>query len=239
MLVTTKAIVLSKVKLKEADLIVKCYTQNFGIKSYILKGVLKSKRGKIKAAYFQNLSLIEIEANHKNNKELQYLREVKLAYNLITSQTNVIKSTIILFLSEILGNILKEEEENLKLFEFIETSLIWFEEQETYSSFHLVFLLELTKYLGFYPEIEDSEAPYFDLLEGRTTELKIGHYSISGDNLIMFKQVLGIKFDVNKKLNINSKQKQEILDMILLYFELHLDGFKKPRSREVLNQVFS
>jgi len=29
-------------------------------------------------------------------------------------------------------------------------------------------------------------------------------------------------------LDINSNQKRELLDMILLYFKLHLDGFKTP-----------
>lgn len=239
MLVTTKAIVLSKVKYKEADLIVKCYTEEFGVKSYLLKGILKSKKGKLKNAYFQNLALLEIVADHKERRDLHYIKEVKLYQNLTSSQTNILKSSILIFLSEVLSNILREEEQNQQLFQFIETSLIWFEEEGLYSIFHLVFLIELTKYLGFYPEISNPKAPYFDLLEGKTNISKTGHYTISGENLKVFKELLGIKFDVNKKLHVNSKQKQDILDMILLYFELHLDGFKKPRSKEVLNQVFN
>ena len=66
-----------------------------------------------------------------------------------------------------------------------------------------------------------------------------GIYCIKGEKLKHFKLLLGIKFDSNKKLNITNNQKRELLDMILIYFNLHLDGFKKPKSVEVLNQVFN
>ena len=237
--ITTKAIVLSSIRYKDADLIVRCYTEKFGVKSYLLKSVLKSKKGKIKAGYFQPLSILDIEANHNDNRDLQYIKEVKLGYNLSTLQTNIVKSTIAIFLSEILTNILREEEENIKLFEFLKTSIIWSDENQPYPLFHHVFLLELTKYLGFYPDLSKKEKLYFDLLEGEFKDTKSGNYTVFGENLTLLKQLLGIKFDVNKTPKMNSTQKQEILNMILLYFELHLDGFKKPRSLVVLNQVFS
>lgn len=78
MLVASKAIVISKVRFKDNDLIVKCYTEKFGIKSYLVKNALKNKKGKFKAAYFQLLSILEIQADHKNNRSLQYLKDLKL-----------------------------------------------------------------------------------------------------------------------------------------------------------------
>lgn len=65
MLVSTKAIVLSAVKYGDSSLIVKCFTELSGVKSYLVKGVLSAKRGKIKPAYFQPLSQLEVVANHK------------------------------------------------------------------------------------------------------------------------------------------------------------------------------
>ena len=236
--ITTKAIVISKIRYKDADLIVKCYTKKFGIVSYLIRNVLKSKKGKIKASYFQALSLLELEAEHKNNRSLKYIKEAKVSYPLNSIQSNVIKSTISIFLSEVLSNILREEESNKNLYQFIETSIIWFEENEVYPNFHFIFLLELSKYLGFYPELTAKHFDYFDLSEGKFTQSPLSNYCISGENLILFKELLGIKFDVNKTIRMNSVQKQELLNMILLYFELHLDGFKKPKSLEVLSQVF-
>jgi len=237
MQIRTKAVVLSKQRFKDHDLIVKCYTHRYGIKSYILKNILKSKKGKLKPAYFQLFTLLEIEGDHKDSRSLQYIRDVKLSYNTNTIHTNVVKSSIVLFLAEILSGILKEEESNDALFNFIEASIKWFETHDTYSNFHLIFLLELTKYLGFYPDLND-RYDYFDLAEGKYQATNSGIYCISDENLMYLKQVLGIKFDGNKKLQMSGDQKREFLSMILLYFKLHLDGFKEPKSLAILNEVF-
>lgn len=239
MLSSTKAIVLSKLKFRDSDVIVKCYTQEFGVVSFILRNVLKSKKGKLKIAYFQELSLLDLEIDYRDGRSLQYIKELKLSYHYYSVHTNVVKSTIAMFLSELLSNILKEEEEDKGLFQYIETSLIWFDQSEVDASFHLMFLIELTKYLGFYPNVEQIDAEYFDLESGRFQDIDSGKYCITGEKLVFLKELLGIKFDANKKLNITNSQKRELLDMILIYFNLHLDGFKKPKSIEVLNQVFS
>lgn len=240
MIVSTKAIVLSKIKYKDHDLIIKCYTEKFGVISYLVRNALKTKKGKFKAAYFQPLSLLEIQADHKDSRSLQYLRDIKLFVYYNTLHTNVVKSTIAMFISEILSNILKEEEENKLLYSFLETTMIWFDQTSTNTNFHLLFLIELTKYLGFYPEVSNTiNARYFNLEEGKFQAKKHNIYSIDGENLTILKQLLGIKFDDTKMLQITSSQKREFLNMILLYFKLHLDGFKHPKSLSILNQVFS
>ena len=138
-----------------------------GIKSYIIRNALKSKRVKIKPAYFQLLSLIQIEADHKDSRTLHYLKEVRLYKPYDSLHTNIFKSTVLLFLSEILSMILNEEEANLPLFEYIETTLLWFDTIENTSIFHHQFLMGLTKFLGFNPDIQNSELPFFNLQEGK------------------------------------------------------------------------
>ena len=69
MVVTTKAIVLSAIKYGDSDLIVKCYTEK-GIKSYLLKRILKAKRGKLKVSYFQPLTQLELVASHNEKGRL-------------------------------------------------------------------------------------------------------------------------------------------------------------------------
>ena len=238
MYITTPAIVLNKLRYNESDLIVKCFTRESGLKSYILKGILKAKKSKLKAAYFQPFSLLEIEANHKPGRSLNYIKEVKIYQPTPSIQGEIIKSTVAIFLTEILSNVIREEEKNEGLFEYLETAITWFENHHSYPQFHLMFLLELTRYLGFYPAIYHSK-PYFDLQEGRSTSENFSPYTCSTENLTLLKQALGIKFDANKKVQMNSSQKQGFLDMILLYFKLHLDGFKEPKSLAVLNQVFA
>jgi len=239
MQVSTKAIVVSKLRYKDHDLIVKCFTEQFGIKSYLLKNALKSRKGKFRPAYFQPLTIIDIEAEHKDNRSLHFLKDIKIQNNLESIHTNIIKSTIALFLSEILSIVLKEEEKNQSLFNYLETALVWFNENEADTNFHYIFLIELTKYLGFYPDNNQSNLSYFNLEDGKFYENKSGSYFISGKSLTLFKQLLGIKFDVNKSARFKPTQKLEFLNMILLYFKLHLDGFYNPKSVTVLNQVFN
>ena len=70
MLVSTKAIVLSKLKFKDNDVIVKCYTKEFGVKSYLLRNILKSKKGKLKIAYFQELTILDLETDQRDGRSL-------------------------------------------------------------------------------------------------------------------------------------------------------------------------
>jgi len=238
MQVSTKAIVVSKIRYKDNDLIVKCYTERFGIKSYLIKNALKTRKGKFKPAYFQPLTIIDIEAEHKDNRSLHFLKDIKIQNNFESIHTNVIKSTIAMFLAEVLSIVLKEEEENTSLFDYLETSLIWFDENKVDSNFHYMFLIELTKYLGFYPETNKFDRSCFNLEDGKFYDNKKGRYFIEGENLTLFKQLLGIKFDADKSVVFKPNQKQEFLNMILLYFKLHLDGFYQPKSASILNQVF-
>ncbi|MCX7546436.1 DNA repair protein RecO [Xanthomarina sp. F1114] len=239
MLTTTNAIVLSKIKYRDNDLIVKCYTQKYGVVSYILRNVSSSKKGKSKTAYFQLLSQLQLVVFHKNNRSLQEVKEVKTHYMYTSLQTHVIKSSIVFFLAEVLSSTLKEEEVNQNLYSYLETTLQWLDTNSEYANFHLLFLLRLTKYLGFYPEMATNNENWFDLTEGTFQNDKTNMYAITGENLILLKQLLGINFDALNAIKINSNQRQAFLKMMLLYFELHLEGFKKPQSLQIFNQVFN
>ncbi|MBR9845055.1 MAG: DNA repair protein RecO [Algicola sp.] len=239
MLQKNKAIVISKVKYRDNDLIVKCFTEQNGLVSYLIRGALKSSKGSSKAVYFQLLSQLQIEENFKANQTLQYIKEVKVDFIYRSIHTNVYKSSIAMFLAEILSTVLKEEEQNTSLYQYLETTLKWLDYQEDYSNFHLLFLLNLTQYLGFYPESTTSDAPYFNLSNGLFETQKSNMYSVSGENLTLLKRLLGINFDDLKTIKMSSKQRQSFLTMLLLYFELHLGSFKKPKSLQVFNQVFN
>lgn len=239
MLISTNAIVLSKLKYRDSDLIVKCYTEQLGVVSFLLRGVLKNKKGNSKKAYFQLLSQLQLEIIYKENRSLQVIKEVKLNHLYTSLHSNILKSAIVMFLAEVLSNTLKEEEQNNLLFSYIETTLLWLDVHSEYSNFHLLFLLNLTKYLGFYPEELNKEYNYFNLLDGKFEIKEKGKYSIYGENLTLLKTLLGTTFDGLSSVKINAKQRQSFLSMILLYFELHLGSFKTPKSLQIFNQVFS
>lgn len=239
MLVSTNAIVISKLKYGESDLIVKCYTQHYGMLSFLLRGVLKSKKGAVQTAYFQSLSQITLVVDYKANRSLHTIKEVKINHLYTTLHTNVVKSAVVMFLSEVLSSTLKEEEQNETLFSYLENTLLWFDSHEAYSNFHLLFLLKLTKYLGFYPETNNMAFDYFNLQDGKFELKSSSKYAISGENSALIKTLLNIGFDNLSEIKITSKQRQSFLKVLLLYFELHLGSFKTPKSLQIFNQVFS
>lgn len=239
MQVTTKAIVLSSLKYSDTSLIVRAFTASDGLKSYLLKGILTSKKAKLKPAYFQPLMQLEIVANHRNKGTLESLREAKVDYHYQSLHTDITKNAMTLFLAEMLGNSIHEEERNQGLFEFLQASLQWLDTHDEISNFHIFFLIELTKYLGFYPDTNQMQASCFDLLEGEFTDTPSLNPIITGENLNYFRIFLGINFDRINTVRMKKTNRQELLKSLVLYFELHLQGFRKPRSLAILNEVFS
>jgi DNA repair protein RecO (recombination protein O) len=237
MLIKTKVIVLSTVKYQEKSVIVKCFTKTDGLKSYFVRDAFSSKKGNQKMAYFQPLTLLEIEANHKNKGTLEHFKEIKLATTFQTIPLNVVKSTIVMFLSEMLNNSIQEEERNEPLFIFIENALIWLDHHDQIANFHLVFLLEITKFLGFYPDTSNlNESPLFDMSSGVFSTLPHPG-ALTEHETNLFKKLLVLKFDTDQK-SFNSIERQLLLKILIAYYGLHLDGFRKPKALEVLKEVF-
>ena len=237
MLVKTKAIVLSSLKYQEKSLIVKCFTESDGLKSYFVPSAYSNKKVNQKIAYFQPLTLIEIEANHKNKGTLEHFKEIRLAHSYHSINTNVVKSTIVIFLSEILHHAIKEEEKNQSLFSFLETALLWFDTHQETTNFHLILMMEVTKYLGFYPDLTELDFPYFDIKEGCFTPFQRIN-SLTEHETHLFKRLLQLKFDSDQKI-FAGIERQLLLKILLDFYTLHLDGFKKPKSLDVLTEVFS
>ncbi len=239
MQIKTKAIVISTLKYGEADVIAKCFTQEKGLVSYMLKGIRKSKRAKLRMSMFQQLSLIEIEAFHKENKNLQYLREVKLYNPYQNLQSNVYKSSMVMFISEVIKNCIQEEEKNEALFQFLNDSCIYLDKAEHFKNFHLHFIVKLTKYLGFYPDNQSKDFPYFDMQNGVFQLKEYSSYSFNDSNSALLKLLMSSEYyDDSQDISLNQDRRKHFLDFMMLYFEMQLQGFKKPKSLEVLQQIF-
>lgn len=237
MQVKTKAIVISALKYQEKSLIVKCFTLSDGLKSYFVRDAFASRKSNQKIAYFQPLTILEIEAIHKNKGTLEHFKEIKLATTFQTIHSDVVKSTIVMFLSEMLHHSIHEEEKNEPLFLFLETALLWLDHHEETANFHLILLLEITKYLGFYPDTSDSDGPFFEMTEGVFTPFH-AISSLSEHETNLFKKLIDLKFDNDQK-TFHVIERQLLLKIIIDYYSFHLHGFKKPKSLDVLKEVFS
>jgi DNA repair protein RecO (recombination protein O) len=235
--IKTKAIVISSLKYQEKSLIVKCFTLSDGLKSYFVRDAFSSRKSNQKIAYFQPLTILEIEAIHKNKGTLESFKEIKVATPFHSIHSDVVKSTIVMFVSEILNTSIQEEEKNEPLFSFLETALHWLDNHNEISNFHLILLLEITKYLGFYPDVANIENKFFEMTEGIFSPFH-AISSLTEHESNLFKRLIDLKFDTNQK-SFHVIERQILLKILIDYYSFHLDGFRKPKSLDVLKEVFS
>src|SRR5690606_20561937 len=161
MQIHTSAIVLSSVKYSDNGLIVKCYTENSGVQSFILKNAFSGKNKK--SGLFLTFNQLKLIYEAKKNTNLIYLKEAETEIYYQTLYSNPVKTTIVLFLGEILNSVLQEEEANFSLYQFLKNALHEFDSKKSnFANFHLWFLMNLTRYLGFYPNFSENHA-FFDL----------------------------------------------------------------------------
>ena len=146
---TYHCIVLSTLRYKDNDLIVKAFSREIGLVSFIHRGAYKPKKGSTKSAFYQVLSQNLVSTTAKNN-DLKTVRDVTSNYLYTSLYTNVFKSSIAMFLSEVLTASIKEEHQNIALFEFLKTAFTYLDLRDHFANFHL-FLVKLTKFFDFAP----------------------------------------------------------------------------------------
>lgn len=241
MLHKTKAIVLKTTKYAETSIVAQLYTEKFGMQTYIINSV-RSAKAKTKISLLQPLSLLEMVVYHSDRKNIQRTSEIKPAYIFKSIPFDIAKSSVAVFLTEILFRSIREQEENHKLFDFIFSSIIYFDERNnSYANFHLSFLLKLSGYLGFAPNGKFSEKEnFFDLQHGKFIETEPSHLNYLKKPLSKyFSDFANADVEQAEKMLLNRNQRKLILEKILLYYSLHLDNFKNILSPKILEDVFA
>ena len=157
MIISSSAIVLSKLKYRDNDLIIKLFVRELGLTSFIVRGGSK----KNKTNYFQQLSLLEIEFDFNNKRNLHYFKDFESKCNLKTIHTDFKKIVVIIFLSEVLSKILIHQQKDYYLYDFIEDAIKYYDQHVFSSKFHIVFLMNLSRFLGFYPDVNNNNYQYF------------------------------------------------------------------------------
>jgi len=238
MLTNSEAIILGYINYSETSVILKTYTRGFGFKSFIIRGIRTKKKKKITLGQLQPLNILDIEFNNKNS-ELSYLKTIRIIEPYNSINDDIIKINICLFLAEFLSKILKIDLKNEPLFEFIKQSLLWFDNSSKASNFHLLFILKLSDYLGIMPKYSSEESLYFDIENGIFTNTPMSNNYIKDRVVKDLKDILGIKFDYNNEILTNINQRKDMLNFLISYYEYHVPGFKRPKSVDILNEVFS
>ena len=237
----TSGIILHTTKYSETSLIVKIITPDFGLKSYIVNGV-RSKKTKFKAPIFQPLTLVDIVVSNSDKAKLQRISEINILYPYTDIPYNIIKSSIALFLNEVLYKAIKEQHPDEHLFEYIKNSLQILDlKHDNCSNFHVFFMIQLSRYLGFFPAGNYSAtSSFFDLQEGLFVSHlpRHSHYlNVMHSNL--FNELINSEYDIIQEIKIDKNQRKELLKSLIKFYQLHITTFGEIKSLEVLEQVIA
>jgi DNA repair protein RecO (recombination protein O) len=238
MLHKTRGIVFNSTEYGEASLVVKIYTELFGIQSYLINSVRK-KHARVHSNIFQPLTPLELVVYHKDRPGLQRISEIRPSPPLNNIPFDVVKTSIIFFLDEVLSKAIREEESNPGLFEFIFNSIQYLDNpQQSGKEFHLIFLLRLCRLLGFSPSNNfNDKQTIFNLKDGSFQDSFPDHPHFIPPPLSGFFSEM-INADYSLVSAIGSADRRLLINYIIEYYDLHVEGFGNIKSHKVLEQVW-
>lgn len=221
MIFKTRGIVFRFTKFRETSIIVTIFTEQFGLQSYIVNGV-RSKSAKNRIALYQPLTLLNLVVYHREHANIERIKEISCLHPYRTLTADVKKSTLAMFITELLNKTVKEESHAGELFQFIFDSMVALDTlQEGYENFHLIFMLKLARYLGF------GVFHINEVLGGRDTDKET-------ENIL--KDLLVSDYHTAQK--ISNTQRRNLLDLLLKFYAEHMEHLGEIRSVQVLREVF-
>jgi DNA repair protein RecO (recombination protein O) len=232
MLFKSRAIVIHHIKYGGSSLIVTLYSDKYGRLSCIINGV-RTTKSKFPAGFFQPLNLLELDIYYRQNREIQRIKEATCLFPSNDLSSNIYKNTIALFLAEVLYKALHEEESNPPLFTFLYQAIQLLNDlKEGISNFHIWFMLHFTKYIGIFP------TEYNHILTGRPLPELHMFYALSPEVKRSLICLLSSSITPPDNVSITNTDRNLLLDSIIQYYLLHLEGFSKLKSYAVLQEVF-
>ena len=241
MLHKTRGIALHSLPYNDRYAITLIYTEEFGRVSY-LTSLTKSRISRVSRSLFHPLAILDLEVEHKNLRDIQRIKEAKIHFPLVALVTDPMKSAPGIFLAELISKVIREEQTNRLLFDYLLQSVQVLElTGASPANFHLVFMIRLSRFLGFYPNATDyQKGMYFDMQNGIFTHLQPAHiHFLPSNESAIFFNLLRMSYENMSVFRFSGRERQTIIRRILDYYRLHLSDFPEIKSLRVLHEVFS
>ena len=242
MLETTHGIVLHYNRYNDDSAIVDIFTLSRGSVSFLVRDRRQQRKGGLHTTLLRPLNIVELVFDYRPSASLQRIQELHIAHCYTSLPYEPIKETVALFLSEFLHNVLRSEVQNEELYHYIIYSLQWFDAAtDGLGNFHVAFLIRLTHYLGFWPNIDTRNPPtFFDLKDSIATDTEPSHnFFIKGEEAAAMTKLLRMNVRNMHRFRLTRQQRNRMLDVLTLYYRLHVPEFRDLRSLAVLREVLS
>ena len=251
MLVKTEAIVLHSLKYGETRLIVDLFTKEAGRLSCIVP-LPKTPKSRLKKQYFQPMTLLEVEVDLRQRLRLQKMKDARLQSAYATIPFSPDKLALSLFVAEFLCHALRSEQQNPSLFTYICDSMQWLDMADKgYANFHLTFLMRMSRFLGFYPNLEvrgerievrdlSGIEMFFDLREGQFCTSAPTHRDfLQPDDARRIHTLMRMDFPTMHLYRLSHTDRNRITSVLLHYYRLHIPQFPELKSLAVLQELWA
>ena len=249
MLVKTEAIVLHSFKLGDNKLVVDMFTREAGRLSFVVS-LPKTPKSRLKKQYFQPMTLLEVECDVRQRLQLQKLKDARLLSPYTSIPFSPEKLALSLFIAEFLYRALHSEQQNEPLFVYVCDSMQWLDMASAgYANFHLTFLMRLSRFLGFYPNLSLTPVPsprgegrdvFFDLREGQFCTLAPTHRDfLQPDDARRIHILMRMDFPTMHLYRLSRQERNRITDVLLQYYRLHIPQFPELKSLAVLQELWA
>lgn len=241
-MITSHGVILHAFRYNDSQLIVNIYTEQAGMIPFFINRVRARKGRGVHASEWQPLSLVEVTWAATDRKALQRPAELSLWHPWRTIPFQPYKMTMALFLGEFLYYALRHEMQNPALFDYMTHSLAWLDEsEEHYANFHVVFLLRLTRFLGFYPNVEHWHAgQFFDMQNATFTDQRPLHDQyIEPAEAALVPKFMRMDMRKMRAVGLNGAVRRRALELIVEFYRLHVAEFPDIKSLDILAEVFA
>lgn len=239
MLTKSRAIVLHTLKYGESSMIVDMFTESNGRQAFSVR-IPKTSKAKVKKQYFQPLTILDIEFDYRQRSDLQRLRDVRVFVPFSSIPFEPIKISVAFFIAEFLYHATRGEQQNELLYRYVENSILWLDTCDSgFANFHMVFMMRLARFLGFYPNLEDYvEGCYFDLRNASFTDVAPLHADfLMPQDAEKINQLMRMGYETMHLFRMSHNDRNRITDVVLHYYRLHIPQMPELRSLEVVREL--
>lgn len=234
-----RGIVLGTLKYGEKGLVVHMLTDTHGRQSYMIQGIRPTAKGS-RMALLQPMFAVEFEGLTSSKLSMHRLKDLSPGIVLRTLPFDVRKSTIALFMAEVLYRLVRENEPLGELFDFVWGSIEALDHiDEGIANFHLWFLANLSRPLGFSPDNEYTDGAWLDIRDGHfTPHALLPSCALAPENARILHDMLECDVRYLGEVGLNRTERVAFLEAMLKYYAYHLEGIKAVESIRVLKEVF-
>lgn len=236
----TPALVLSTVNYGDRQLIVDLLTRQAGRQSFIVR-LSQSPHGRVHRRLFQPLTLLDADFTLRPNRTLQRFSEVRMSRPWTSLTANPYKMPLVFFVAEFLRHATRDEQDVATLFDYVVDSVEWLDmASEGYANFHLVFMIRLSMFLGFFPNLESYEpGACFDLRSGCFSTTVPPHPDyIQADEAEAMVGLMRLSFTTMRLFRMSREQRNRCVDVILEFYRLHIPAFPELKTLGVVRELF-